>query len=250
MKVSIITACYNSAATIEDTICSVRSQTYPDIEYIIIDGASTDDTLTIVERMKDRVTKVHSGKDEGIYDAMNKGISMATGDVIGILNSDDVYEDEYVIEEVAKVFRSQPTDTVYGDLVYIAEDDLNKVTRYWKSGHYYRKAFLNGWMPPHPTFFVKREVYERFGMFDTEFKTSADYEFMLRVLFKNHCSSAYLDKILVRMRLGGQSNENLLNRVLANQEDRKAWMKNGIHPKFYTLGLKPLRKLHQFFKRP
>jgi glycosyltransferase len=250
MKVSIITACYNSAATIEDTIRSVQSQTYPDIEYIIVDGASKDDTLSIVDGMKERISKVHSGKDEGIYDAMNKGIAMATGDIIGILNSDDVYENEKVIEQVVQVFDSQPVDTVYGDLVYVAEDDLNRVIRYWKSGNYYRRAFLNGWMPPHPTFFVKREVYKRFGTFDTEFKTSADYEFMLRVLFKNHCSSSYLNKILVRMRMGGQSNENLLNRILANQEDRKAWLKNGINPKFYTLGLKPLRKLNQFFKRP
>lgn len=250
MKVSIITATYNSEATIQDTLDSVFSQTHADIEYIIIDGASKDGTLNIVRANGSRIEKVLSEPDKGIYDAMNKGISLATGDIIGILNSDDVYEDSEVISDVVRQFDTEPIDTVYGDLVYVSAYDLTQVKRYWKSGNYHRKAFLSGWMPPHPTFFVRRECYSRFGLFDLSFTSSADYELMLRFLFKNHCSSGYLNRILVRMREGGQSNENIFNRLLANQEDRRAWKKNGLSPRFYTLSMKPLRKIGQYFKKP
>jgi len=250
MKVSIITATYNSAATLKDTLDSVASQDYLDIEHIIIDGSSIDETMNMVEERGERISKCISEPDKGIYDAMNKGIALASGDIIAILNSDDVYQDSQVISDVVRTFQENPVDAVYGDLVYVAADDLNQVKRYWKSGNYYRKAFLNGWMPPHPSFFVRKECYARFGKFDTSLKSSADYELMLRFLFKNHCSAAYLYRILVRMREGGQSNENILNRLLANQEDRKAWTKNGLSPRFYTLSLKPLRKIGQYFKRP
>jgi glycosyltransferase involved in cell wall biosynthesis len=250
MKVSIITATYNSASTIKDTMDSVQTQDYPDIEHIIVDGKSTDDTLKILSSYEAHISNMISESDQGIYDAMNKGIAMATGDIVAILNSDDFYEHTSVISEVVKVFESSPVDAVYGDLLYVDAQDTSLVKRYWKSGNYYRKAFLNGWMPPHPSFFVKRDCYTRFGNFDTSFKSAADYELMLRLLYKNHCTAAYLNTVLVRMREGGKSNENILNRLLAHQEDRKAWTKNGLSPSFYTLRLKPLRKIGQYFKRP
>ncbi|NNC82980.1 MAG: glycosyltransferase [Flavobacteriales bacterium] len=249
MKVSLITVAYNSAATIADTIQSIAAQDHPDIEYIIIDGGSTDGTMDLVKNAKS-VTKYLSEPDRGLYDAMNKGVALCTGDIIGILNSDDVYQDGQVISDVVRMFDEQPIDCVYGDLVYVDPEDLSKVSRYWKSGEYHRKAFLNGWMPPHPTFFTRRECYKTFGAYDLQFKTSADYELMLRFMFKNHCSTAYLPRILVRMREGGQSNENLINRIRGNKEDRQAWVKNGLNPRFYTLTMKPLRKISQFWSRP
>ncbi len=250
MKVSIITVSYNSVDTIEDTFESVRSQSYADIEYIVIDGGSTDGTRALIEAHTEIISKSISEPDEGLYDAMNKGLAFATGDIVGILNSDDVYASQDVIAKIVSEFRASPVDCVYGDLVYVDENDLSKVKRYWRSGNYFRKAFLNGWMPPHPTFFVKRHCYKVFGNYDTSLKTSADYELMLRFLFKNHCSASYLPEILVRMREGGQSNTSLGNRIMGNKEDRLAWRKNNLQPRFYTLTIKPIRKLGQFFMRP
>lgn len=250
MKVSIITVCYNSAATIRDTIRSVSAQDHADIEFIVVDGGSTDGTLEIIKEEAGQIAQWISEPDKGLYDAMNKGIAMATGHVIGILNSDDLYQDNRVISDVVAQFDSAPIDCVYGDLVYVAAENLDEVKRYWKSGSYHRKAFINGWMPPHPTFFVKRSCYEAFGTYDIAFRTSADYELMLRFLFKNYCSAAYLPRILVRMREGGQSNVSLINRLRGNKEDRQAWQKNGLSPRFYTLSVKPLRKIGQFFDRP
>lgn len=250
MKVSVITVAYNSAKTIRDTIDSVLSQSYEDIEYIVIDGGSKDGTQDIVRSYGSEISHFISEPDKGIYDAMNKGVSMATGDVIGILNSDDVYQDDKVIADVVSEFKSSPIDCVYGDLVYVDETDLNRVIRYWKSGQYHRKAFVNGWMPPHPTFFTTRTSYKAFGLYDTEFRSAADYELMLRFLYKNYCSASYIDRVLVRMRAGGQSNESLVNRIKGNKEDRRAWAKNGLRPRFYTLTMKPLRKLGQFWSRP
>jgi glycosyltransferase involved in cell wall biosynthesis len=250
MKVTIITVAFNSAETIRDTIDSVRSQSHPDIEYIVIDGASTDATLAIIQENEDVITTYRSEPDKGLYDAMNKGIALATGDVIGILNSDDVYQDTEVISKVAEEFSNYPIDCVYGDLVYVDAAEMTKVKRYWRSGTYFRKAFLNGWMPPHPTFFTKRECYSVFGNYDVSFKTSADYELMLRFLYKNHCTASYLPHILVRMREGGQSNTSIENRIIGNKEDRLAWKKNNLIPRFYTLTMKPIRKLGQFFQRP
>lgn len=250
MKVSIITVSFNSVLTIIDTIESIRLQSHSSIEYIVIDGGSTDGTRDVILRNQDIVTTYISEPDHGLYDAMNKGISLATGDVIGILNSDDVYADSEVISKVVEEFNSSPVDCVYGDLVYVDAEDLNNVKRYWRSGNYFRKAFLNGWMPPHPTFFTKRECYSVFGTYDTSFKTSADYELMLRFLYKNHLTASYLPRTIVRMREGGQSNTSLGNRLIGNKEDRAAWKKNNLIPRFYTLTMKPIRKLGQFFMRP
>jgi glycosyltransferase involved in cell wall biosynthesis len=246
IKVSVITVTYNSAATLEQTILSVINQTYKNVEYIIVDGKSGDTTLSIIEKYKDKIAKVVSEKDKGLYDALNKGIDLATGDVIAILHSDDFYINEHVIQKYAGVFSEKKCDAVYSDLYYVDRVNTDKVTRKWKSGKYKPGAFLNGWMPPHPTFFVKKEMYLKFGKFNLDFKTAADYELMLRFIHKNKISIGYLPEFTVKMRVGGQSNESVKNRVNANLEDRKAWEVNGLKPRFYTLWLKPLRKISQF----
>ncbi|MEZ4800482.1 MAG: glycosyltransferase family 2 protein [Flavobacteriales bacterium] len=249
MKVSIITICYNSASTIEATIQSVIAQEYHDIEYIIIDGASKDDTISIVNKYREQIARIISEPDQGIYDAMNKGVKAASGDVIGILNSDDIYADTHVIDDIVKTFRSNKCDAVYADLVYVDREDTSKVIRYWKSGKYEEGKFLNGWMPPHPTFFVKREVYESHGIYNTSFRSAADYEFMLRVIHKFKISLAYLPRVITKMRVGGESNVTLKNRIRANKEDRRAWEINQLQPRFYTLFFKPLSKLIQFVRK-
>src|SRR5688500_9800290 len=208
MKISIITACYNSAATIGDTLASVAMQEYPNIEHIIIDGSSSDNTLDIVNRFP-HVFKVISERDNGIYDAMNKGIAEATGDVIGILNSDDVYTSGKVLSTVMKEFENTSIDALYADLQYVQFHDLNKVTRTWHSGNFSKRKFYFGWMPPHPTFFVRRSVYRKIGTFNCKLRSAADYEFMLRVLVKNNHKASYIPQVLVKMRTGGMSNATL-----------------------------------------
>ncbi|MBS1659728.1 MAG: glycosyltransferase [Bacteroidetes bacterium] len=245
MKISIITATYNSSATVKDTLTCIRDQQYKDIEHIIVDGASKDDTLDIV-RTFPHVALCVSEKDRGIYDAMNKGIGMATGEVIGILNSDDVYIDNAVLAEVAAAFEDPSVMTVYADLQYVYADDLNRVQRTWKSGKFKKRNFYYGWMPPHPTFFVRREVYGKSGLFNLELRSAADYELMLRILLKLDMPAYYLPRVIVKMRAGGMSNASLSNRLRANKEDRLAWKLNNVRPYFFTLYLKPLRKIYQF----
>ncbi len=249
MKVSIITIALNAAETIEDTIQSVLSQTYSDIEYIVIDGKSSDETLNIVERYRDKINLIVSEPDAGIYDAMNKGIGLTTGDVIGILNADDTFTSHRVVEKVVNQLKKTKADTCYGDLVYVKREDDQKVVRRWIAGDFRRKAFLKGWMPPHPTFFVKRDIYLEYGSFNTRLRISADYEFMLRILFKGKASSTYLPETLVKMKLGGQSNASVKNRLRANKEDRLAWELNGLRPLAFTLWQKPMRKIGQFLFR-
>jgi len=251
MKVSLITVSYNSANTIADTLKSVQSQTYQDIEYIVVDGNSSDGTIEIVKQFLDAsqglVTKFLCERDKGIYDAMNKGLAMATGDIIGVLNSDDFYCSNDVIEEVVRAFQQNKTDCLYGDLNYVDPIDTSKIVRKWRSGSFRKENFLKGWMPPHPTFFVRKTCYDRFGKFDTQFKSAADYELMLRFLFKESCSAVHLPKVMIHMRAGGVSNVSLKNRIRANREDRLAWKINGLKPKWFTLLRKPLSKLIQYF---
>ncbi len=248
MKVSIITPTYNSAATINDTLQSVLSQSYPHIEHIIVDGASTDNTMQLIHSQGHRGPLV-SEKDKGIYHAMNKGIAMATGDVIGILNSDDFYSHTHAIEQVVHAFKKHNRESVYSDLLYVDAGDTSKILRTWISGKFQRRNFLKGWMPPHPTFFVKRNVYEKHGAFNLGLKSSADYELLLRLLFMHKISVEYLPGVLVHMRAGGQSNRSLRNRLAAHQEDYNAWRLNGLSPKWYTLMMKPTRKIQQFIRR-
>lgn len=248
MKVSIVTISYNSEATISDTVKSVVTQTHSDLEYIIIDGASKDNTILQLEPFKHRIAHIVSEKDHGIYDAMNKGVKLATGEIIGVLNSDDLYADQKVLEDVVAVFQKANVDAVYADLEYVQRDNYDAVTRRWKAGEYKEGQFLKGWMPPHPTFFVKRSVYERYGLFNTQLKSAADYEIMLRFIHKHHINVAYLPRTIVKMRVGGVSNASLRNRIKANIEDRLAWKINGLQPNWLTLTRKPLSKILQFLR--
>lgn len=225
------------------------SQTGVDLEYILVDGQSTDNTLEIISRYRDRIAKVVSEKDHGLYDAINKGIAMASGEVVALLHSDDFYTHSTVLSDYVTVFEKEGADAVYADLYYVNASNTNTIVRKWISGKYESDSFLYGWMPPHPTFLVKRSVYERFGVFRTDFSSAADYEFMLRVIHKANIRLAYLPEITVKMRVGGKSNQSVSNRVHANLEDRRAWEVNGLRPKWFTLTLKPLRKVTQFLTR-
>ncbi len=249
MKVSIITITYNSEATLKDTINSVVSQTYSDIEYILIDGKSTDNTISIIKSYGNKISTLVSEKDKGLYDALNKGISLATGDIIGILHSDDFYTDTHVIQKVVDTFNKSHADAVYADLYYVDKDNTNTIHRKWKSGEYTHGMFLNGWMPPHPTVFIKKDIYTKLGNFNLELTSAADYELMLRFIHKHKIKLAYLPEFIIKMRVGGKSNVSLKNRIKANKEDRNAWKLNNIKPYFYTLYLKPLRKIVQLFKK-
>ena len=249
MKISLITVSYNSQDTIEETIQSVLSQKNIDLEYIIIDGASGDDTLDIISKYKEKIDIFLSEKDKGIYDAMNKGIALASGDIIGILNSDDVFAHDHILEKAANLFNDPSIDGIYGDLVYVDRFDLNKVKRKWTANKYQSGAFLKGWMPPHPTFYLRKRVYEKFGDFNLDFTSAADYEIMLRFIHKHNISLDYLPEVMVKMRQGGTSNASLKNRIKANREDKRAWEVNGLKPGMFTMIKKPLSKLSQFLKR-
>lgn len=245
MKISIITATYNSAATVRDTLSCIASQQYTNIEHIIVDGVSKDNTLAIVGEFS-HIAKTISEKDKGIYDAMNKGVQLATGEVIGILNSDDFYTNAEVLTKVAAAFNDPTVEAVYGDLQYVKADNTDVVTRTWKSGMFRKKNLYYGWMPPHPTFFVRKHVYEKCGLFNTTLRSAADYELMLRVLLKFNTRVQYIPEVLVKMRAGGMSNASLKNRLRANKEDAMAWKLNGLKPYFFTMWFKPLRKVLQF----
>ena len=245
MKISIITATFNSAKTIKDTLESVRAQQYSQVEHIIVDGLSSDGTLPIVNQYSN-IAVVISEKDSGIYDAMNKGIRLASGEVIGILNSDDVYADGNVLNEVAEIFSDDRVDACYADLQYVDELDTTKLVRHWKSGKFNRSSFFYGWMPPHPTLFLRRRVYEKVGLFNLALRTAADYELMLRIFVRHNFNVRYLPRVIVKMRSGGASNASLKRRIEANKEDRLAWKINNLKPYFFTLYLKPIRKIFQF----
>lgn len=245
-KVSIITVTYNSEKFLEDCIHSVQGQHFKNIEHIIIDGKSTDGTVAIIKKYENGIARWVSEPDNGIYDAINKGMAMATGDVIGILNSDDVLDNDDVITKIVKTFVSQKTDVVYGDLEVVAQDDTNKVLRIWKGQPFNRNRFKYGWMPAHPTFYVKRSLIEQFGGYETHYFTAADYEFMARYLYKHKVSATYLPSLIVRMRTGGASNVNLKQRLRANRRDYLAMRRNKIPFPLIASILKPLIKVHQF----
>jgi glycosyltransferase involved in cell wall biosynthesis len=248
VKISIITATYNSEKTIEQTILSVASQSYANIEHVIVDGKSTDRTLEIIKRLQHPKLIYISEKDKGIYDALNKGVAMATGDVIGVIGSDDFYPHGDVIQKVADAFAKKNTDSLYGDIQYI--NDSNKIIRDWRSGNYRIANFLKGWMPPHLSFYLKKDAYLTYGLYKDNFRISGDYELMLRMLYKHRISTQYLPEVLAIMRVGGASTRSFSNRIKANLEDRRAWIINNLDPRFYTLFLKPILKIPQFFKVP
>jgi glycosyltransferase len=246
MKVSIITSVFNNKETIADAIDSVLSQDYKNIEYIVIDGGSSDGTVDIVKSYGDRVSKFISEKDRGIYDGLNRGLSLASGGVVGFLHSDDIYAKRSIISEVVERFEKGCAG-VYGDLVYTTKIDTDRIIRYWKSREFDISLLKKGWMPPHPTLFLKKEIYDRVGGFDLDFKIAADYDFMLRVL-KENPNVCYMDKILYKMRLGGESNKSLKNIINKSKEDYRALKKNGIGG-ICTLLSKNFSKLGQFIKK-
>lgn len=247
MTISIITVVYNNRQFIEGCINSVISQDYQNVEYIVVDGGSTDGTVEIIKKYASAINCFVSEPDQGIYDAMNKGIGLATGDVVGILNADDFYVNHDVLSRVASAFMSDSgVDALYADVEYVKRDNPEKVVRKWRSGVYKRERFYYGWSPPHPTFFVKREVLRQHGLYNTDLKIAADYEMMLRLLFVKEVTCSYLPDVIIRMRDGGVSNRSIKNRIQANREDGIAWQMNSVNPKLYTLSLKPIRKLGQY----
>lgn len=224
-KISVITVSFNSAKTIEQTIMSVVSQKGVDWEYIIIDGGSTDETLAIANRYRDYLAKIISGPDKGLYDAMNKGIMLATGDIIAILNADDFFKDSTVLSKISDTFEKEGVEAVYGDVEYFNRNDPNERMRYWKAGRYSSKKLSAGWIMPHPSFFAKRDVYNKFGYFNLDFNIAADYELLLRFL-KNNIKTAYIPKALVCMREGGHSAKSLSQRIRGWKELKAAWRLN------------------------
>lgn len=248
---TIITVSFNNGQTIGETIESVLGQTYPDVEYWVIDGGSTDGTLQLLEKYGGKIRWL-SEPDGGIYDAMNKGISLANGQFIAFLNADDFYASNQVIERVAQALtQNKGAQAAYGDLAYVQAFDTEKIVRYWKAGDYSINDFRLGWMPPHPTFFLTKSAFQQHGGFRNKvLKSAADYELMLRMLYKHRVKAAYCPHLLVKMRTGGESNRNIQNRVRGNKEDRKAWEINGLKAPWYTLYLKPLRKIPQYWLRP
>lgn len=248
MRISIITATYNSEKTLHDTLLSLENQTYPDIEYIIIDGASKDNTLLVVQNNCTRVSKIISEPDKGIYDALNKGIKTATGDVIGFLHSDDLLAYDNAIADIVDTFQEKGCDAVYGDLEYVSQADTAKRVRLWKSGAFSRTKMQLGWMPPHPSFYMKRSRYLELGHFSLNYNISADYDSLLRYILKNKVAVAYLPKVLVKMRVGGISNRSFSSMVSKSLEDIRVMKNNGIIWPI-ALAYKNLSKLPQFIKK-
>jgi glycosyltransferase len=248
MKISVITSVYNNKETIAEAIESVLSQTYDNIEYIVVDGASKDGTVDVIQKYADKITTFVSEPDKGIYDGLNKGVALATGAVVGFLHSDDLFQDEHVVAKIAEAFKSGDVDSIYGDLIYVSKEDTSKVVRYWKSGAFGLRKLQNGWMPPHPTFYVKRKVYEDFGAFDTCFKIAADYDSILRFLGREGITTRYIPEVLVKMRVGGASNRSLKNIIMKTKEDVRALQNNNVGH-LGTLIAKNFSKIPQFFKR-
>jgi glycosyltransferase involved in cell wall biosynthesis len=248
MKISIITVVRNNEKTIEDAILSVLSQTYPHIEHIIVDGNSSDSTVEIINNYKDRLGGFISEEDNGLYDAMNKGIKSATGEVIGILNSDDLYHGESTIESVMAEFITKPElDIIYGDLVYVKSENVEQLVRTWKSKAYYSDFFEHANVPPHPSLFVRRKVYELEGFFNLDYKLAADYDFMLRIFKRHNFNSLHMNTVFVKMRMGGATNTSLSNIIKQNKEILRSWRNNDYNAPFYFMPLRLIKRIKQFF---
>jgi glycosyltransferase involved in cell wall biosynthesis len=250
MRISVITVCYNSGATLADTLDSVSAQNFPDLEHIVVDGGSTDNTLDIVKAHGTRVSRLLHGPDLGLYDAVNKGIRVSTGDVVGIMHSDDIYSGPEVLQKVADFMGRAAVDSCYGDLVYVERNDIKKITRYWRSGDFAPERFRVGWMPPHLAFFLRRAMYEKHGLYDLSFPLASDYELMLRMLYRHKVTCAYLPDVLVKMRAGGASGYGPFNTPRMLLENYRAWRRNGLSSTPLTFLLKPLLKLRQFYSSP
>lgn len=248
MKVSIITVVYNNQKTIAHAIQSVLNQDYTPIEYIVVDGASTDKTLRIVQDYQDKISQVISEPDRGIYDAMNKGLKLANGDIIGILNSDDFYNNKQIISQVVDEFKHKNVDLVFGDVAYVKPHNLEKIIRYYSSAKFHPSKFEWGWMPAHPSCFLKREIYEKYGYFKTDYKIGADYELLVRFIGKNKISYSYIPQLFVKMRTGGVSNKNIITYWTLNKEVVRSCRENGINTNIFKVLLKYLTKILQIIK--
>lgn len=248
MLVSIITVCFNSEETIRDTIESVLSQDYPEIEYLVVDGGSTDGTMKIVREYENRIHKIISERDRGIYDAMNKGISNANGDVIGILNSDDTYIDSNSVSKLVNKLIESGSDSVYADLIVVERFNINRALRYYDSSFFSPEKFRYGWMPAHPTFFVKKSVYDCVGRFSLDYKIASDYEMLIRILWVHKFKYAYLPEPVIRMRYGGASSAGIARNWILNKEIVVACRKHGIWTALPLLVLKVPRKLYGLVK--
>ena len=250
MKVSIITVVYNNHKTIANAIQSVLNQDYPDIEYIVVDGDSTDGTLEIIQQYRHQIAKLISESDRGMYDAMNKGIQCATGDIIGMLNSDDFYPDTTTLSTVVREFQRHPVDIVFGDLVFVRPDNLDRIIRYYSCANFHPRQFAWGWMPAHPTVFVKRDLYQKYGLFKIDYQIASDYELMVRFLAKHRAAYRYIPKVLVKMRTGGISTKNLASNWILNREIVRGCAENGISTNMLRLLLKYPTKILQLVQRP
>jgi glycosyltransferase len=246
LKFSIVTACYNSGSTLSQAIASLKAQTWAEIEHVVIDGASSDDTQAIAQSTLGAGDVFVSEPDNGIYDALNKGIRHSSGDVIGFLHSDDVLANETALQRVAEHFLSSGADAVYGDLQYVKASDTSHVVRHWRSGEFSRSKLERGWMPPHPAFFMRRGLYESLGVFDTQFRIASDYDSLLRYLSHQSLNVAYIPEVLVKMRVGGASNGSLKQIIRKSREDVAVMKKNGVNP-YYAFPYKNLSKISQFF---
>lgn len=250
MKISVITVVYNGEATIAAAVESVLAQDHPDLEYIVIDGASKDSTLEILSRYGESITTLVSEPDRGIYDAMNKGIARATGDVVGILNADDLYAQTSVLSSVAQALESSGADSLIGDLVIVKADDLKQIERYYSSRTFSLRWFERGDMPPHPTFFVRRAVYARLGNFDTQYRVTADFDLMLRFLYLGRISWVYLPQVMVTMRSGGLTNQGFKSKLRLNREIMASMRSHGLPASAAKVYSKYLTKLLQLVRRP
>lgn len=244
--ISIITPALNSEKTISDTIVNVLSQSYKNIEYIIVDNGSIDGTIDVVKSFGKRINKIIREPVRGIYPAMNAGLKVLTGDIVSILNSDDLYANDKVLENIIRIQRVSDAEIFWGDLIYVARNNINQIIRYWRSSNLLPRAFENGWMPPHPTLFIKKFIYKKYGLFREDFKIAGDYEFMLRVLYKHKVATCYIPRVLVKMRYGGVSNKSINNLLKKSFEDYRACKLNGIKHAFKTVFLKNFRKSPQF----
>ena len=249
VRISVVTAVYNRRETVAQAIESVLSQTHPNVETILIDGASTDGTLEVLQPYRQHLDVFVSEPDRGIYDALNKGIERASGEVVGFLHADDLFADREVLVRIADAFVDPQVEAVYGDLVYVRHDDVDRVVRYWRAGEFEPSALRRGWMPPHPTFYVRRRIYQRLGLFDVRLRIAADYDFILRYLGHPGIRVAYVPEVLVKMRTGGASNRSLGALIEKSREDLFALRKNRSGG-LLTLLCKNARKLPQFFSTP
>jgi len=247
MKISLVTVTFNSASTLSGTIDSVRRQDHPDVEYIIVDGASKDETLAVIKANESKIDKWISEHDKGIYDAMNKGLKMVTGDIVGIINSDDFYHSDTILSSVAKAFEDENVDAVFGDLVFVDPIDLKKVVRKYSSKNWHPEKFARGFMPAHPTFFVRRKYYEKYFLFKTDYKIAADYELLIRFLYVHKLRYKYLPITMVTMRRGGVSSNGIRSNIILNREIIRGCMENGIRTNVFRIYPKYFVKLFELF---